>query len=141
MNLPAKALAMWLLLLVVMMLNGALRVLLLQPRFGEEAARQLATLSGIVLVLALSRPFVVWAGRPGSRTLLGVGLAWVALTLAFEFGFGWAAGRSLAEMLADYALWRGRLWPLFLVATLLGPMLWGRSARGAGLRGGSAGAV
>jgi hypothetical protein len=125
-----KALAMWLLLLVVMMGNGTVRVLVLQPRLGEAVARQVATLAAIVLVIALSLPFVRWCGRADAGALLGVGALWVGLTLAFELGFGAAAGKTLAEMLEDYALWRGRLWPLFLVATLLGPWLWRGSVAG-----------
>jgi hypothetical protein len=129
MSLLARAVSMWLLLLVVMMGNGTLRVLVLQPRLGEETARQLATVTGILLVLALSRAFARWSQVRDRRALLRVGLLWLTLTLAFEFGFGYAAGRGLQEMLADYAIWRGRLWPLLLVATLLGPWLMARGVR------------
>ena len=77
------------------------------------------------MVLAASRVFAVWAGHPGPRALWAAGGLWLALTLAFEFGSGIAAGRPVEEMLADYALWRGRLWPLLLLATLVGPRLLG----------------
>lgn len=130
-RLAGQALAMWLLLLAVMMVNGTVRVLVLQPRLGESAARQLATVVGIVLMLALSRLFVRWTGVHDAGALLGVGALWLVLTLAFEFGFGAVRGASLDEMLADYDVLRGRLWPLFLAATLLGPWL-GRGAGGSG---------
>lgn len=128
MQVLGQALAMWLLLLVVMMANGTVRVLVLQPRLGEGAARQVATVVAIFLVLALSRLFVRWTGPHDTAALLGVGALWLVLTLGFEFGFGAVRGSSLEEMLADYDLLAGRLWPLFLVATLLGPWL----GRGAG---------
>jgi hypothetical protein len=126
--LPSAA-AAWLLLLVVMFTNGIVRVTVLQPRLGEEPARRVATLVGVALVLAFSGAYVRWSGPRASRELLLVGALWLALTLAFEFGFGRASGKTWAELLADYDLARGRLWPLVLVATLLGPWAWGRRLR------------
>jgi hypothetical protein len=40
-----------------MMGNGIFRVLVLQPRLGEGVARQLACLTGMAVILALSAPF------------------------------------------------------------------------------------
>jgi len=124
------ALLAWLVLAVVMFANGAFRVLVLQPRLGESLARQVATISGILIVLALTYPLLVW-GRPAAtgRDLLGVGLLWLVLTLVFEFGMGWISGASLDAILADYDLRRGRLWPVALVAILLAPWLWGTALR------------
>ena len=116
----------WLVLLVIMFTNGIVRVGVLQPRLGEEPARRVATLVGIGLVVAFAYAYVRRTpGQTGPERLL-VGVVWLALTLAFEFGLGLAAGRSWGEMLADYDLARGRLWPLVLVATLLAPVAWGR---------------
>lgn len=127
MPLWVKAALMWLVLLVLMMANGALRVLVLEPRLGEHLARQTATLSGIVVVLACTAPFVRALGELPSRQLLGIGVAWLVLTLTFELPFGhYGLGKSWPELLADYDLAAGRLWPLFLLATLLAPWLWGR---------------
>jgi len=40
MTIPAKAALGWLFLFVVMFANGAISVLVLQPQFGEDRARQ-----------------------------------------------------------------------------------------------------
>jgi hypothetical protein len=117
---------MWLVLLAAMLANGTFRVGVLQPRFGEDLARQLACLSGAGIVLALSAPFVRRLRSPRSAQLLGIGALWLALTLAFEFGFGrYVSGLSWKILLADYDLSRGRLWPLLLLTTLLAPWLVG----------------
>jgi hypothetical protein len=120
----------WLLLLVVMFTNGIVRVMVLQPRLGEEPARRVATLVGVGLVLAFSYLYArrVAPARPGE--LLAVGVLWLALTLAFEFGFGRLSGQSWEALLADYDVARGRLWPLVLLATLVGPWLMGRMIQG-----------
>jgi hypothetical protein len=46
------------------------------------------------------------------------------LTVAYEFGIGMAGGQSWAEMLKHYAIWRGELWPLVLLALAATPWLW-----------------
>ena len=125
MGLYRRAAVAWLILLVLMFGNGALRVLVLQPRMGEEVARRVASLLGVVIVMAFARAFVARAGGATSGELLRVGLVWTALTLGFEFVFGhYVSGQSWAALLADYDVRRGRLWPLVLVATAIGPWLW-----------------
>jgi hypothetical protein len=127
----ARSLGMWFVLLAAMMGNGILRVGVLQPRFGEDLARQLACLSGAGIVLALSAPFVRRLRNPSSAQLLSIGALWLVLTLAFEFSFGrYVSGLSWRTLLADYDLSQGRLWPLLLLTTLLAPWLVGHARAG-----------
>jgi hypothetical protein len=126
MTIPAKAALGWLLLFVVMFANGTIRVVALQPQLGEERARQVASLSGMVLVLIVSRLFVRNAQEARSSQLLWVGVAWLAGTMLFEFVFGhFVSGQSWSTLLADYDITRGRLWSLILVSVCLGPWFWG----------------
>ena len=55
------------------------------------------------------------------RLALRIGATWVALTVAFEFGLGRLSGRSREEMLRDYDLREGRVWPLVLLWLGVGP--------------------
>jgi hypothetical protein len=122
----AMAFVTWLVLLVAMVANGLLRVVVLQPRLGEVLARQLATAIGVAIVLIAAGAFVRRRPHAGSAELLGVGVLWLLLTLAFEFLFGhYVAGASWQELLADYDVLEGRLWPIVLLAVLLAPWLWG----------------
>jgi hypothetical protein len=126
-TLVVRATALWLVLLAAMFGNGMLRVTALQPRLGEDRARQVACVTGIAIVLALARFLVPRLGRRTHGELLGAGALWLALTLAFEFGFGRLSGHSWEALFADYDLLRGRLWPLVLAATFAAPWLFGRS--------------
>ena len=55
---------------------------------------------------------------------LRVGLAWLVMTIAFEFGFGhYVAGHSWQRLWADYDLRRGRVWGLFVAWLALVPPL------------------
>jgi hypothetical protein len=53
-----------------MFANGAIRVVALQPQLGEDRARQVASLSGVVLVLIVSRLFVLYAHEARSVAAL-----------------------------------------------------------------------
>jgi hypothetical protein len=116
----------WLALFVVMFANGAARVIVLQPRLGEDRARQLASLTGLSLVLLVGALFVHLAPEATSQELWEVGVAWLACTMAFEFLFGHFVSRmSWSALLADYSILRGRLWSLVLLGVGLGPWFCG----------------
>jgi hypothetical protein len=116
----------WVALAIVMFTNGAVRAVLLQPRLGEHLARQVATGTGVLIVFAFAYAFVHRVVGPASPAdLLKVGVLWLTLTLAFEFGMGLVSGATWGEMLADYDVFAGRLWPLIPASALVAPWLWG----------------
>jgi hypothetical protein len=122
-----RAAVVWLLLLFLAILNVTVRETVLNPQLGPEAGHILSTvlLSGLIVLVAWVA--VPWIGPETSRLAFAVGVLWLGLTLAFEFGAGhWLFRRSWAELLADYNLASGRIWPLVLVATLLAPILAGK---------------
>ncbi len=126
MTIPAKATLAWLLLFVVMFTNGGIRVLVLQPQFGEALARQVASVSGAAFVLLVSWLFVRVSPQAKSAQLWWVGVAWLIATLAFEFLFGrFVSGLSWQALWADYDILHGRLWSLILISVCLGPWFWG----------------
>lgn len=114
--------AVWLLILLLAILNGAFREMVLYAWLGNPASQ---LVSGALLIAAIV--LVAWL-RPSSRgDLWGAGVLWVALTLAFEFGFGLLVqGKALRELLDAYTFEGGNIWPLVLLATLLAPRLAGR---------------
>lgn len=120
----AKAAALWLAILVLAMANGTLREKLLVPSLGSFAA---LVLSGILLsacvflVALLAAP---WYGRLSAAQWLAVGALWLAMTLAFELGFGrFVQHKGWAEILEAYTFKGGNLWPLALGVVLISPWL------------------
>ena len=102
--------------------NGTFRALVTQPLLGETAARQLATVLLLGLLVAyqwwLSRrlPIATW------QQAVAIGAAWTAMTLAFELGFGrFVEHLSWSTMLADYDVTSGRIWALVPLWLLVGP--------------------
>ena len=129
MTLRVKAGVTWLILCVVMFTNGAIRALVLQPRLGEDLARQVASLTGVLFVLLASWFFVRASPQATSRQLLWVGAGWLAATVGFEFILGLVSGLGWRALLAEYNIVRGRLWSLIVLAVFLGPWVWGAVAR------------
>ena len=113
----------WLGVLAMAIANGALRNVVTQPLWGEEAARRVAT---VVLLVAMAL-YVWWFEHrhplPSARLAWQVGVAWTVMTLTFEFGLGLATGLSWSTMLADYDLVAGRIWVLVPLFTAVAPAL------------------
>jgi hypothetical protein len=119
-----KAIALWLAILFLAVLNGTLREKALVPAIGSFAAFIASgiALSGCVFLVAfIAAP---WYGRLSSSQWLIVGAFWLLLTVAFEFGFGrLVLHKPWAELLEAYTFEGGNIWPLVLGATLVSPWL------------------
>jgi hypothetical protein len=114
----------WLPMVVIAVFNGILREKTYGKYLSESLAHQLSTLTGI---LFLGTYIWIVAHLWGFESLTQawiVGGLWLGLTIAFEFLFGhFVARHSWSELLADYNLRAGRLWPLVLVWVAIAPAL------------------
>ena len=122
-GLAARALALWVGILVLAVLNGLLRERVLVPALGAVPGQVLSGLLLCALILAATFLCLPWLGERDGGLLLGVGLGWLVLTLVFEFGFGLLRGKPLAELLQAYTFTDGNLWPVVLVVTVFAPWL------------------
>ena len=120
----------WGVLMLAAVLNGTLRVALLNPRLGEAAGHIVSSLMLSFLILLLGWVLVPWVGPRSPGDALVLGALWLLLTLAFEFGFGhFVARKAWHELLADYDVAAGRIWVLVLLTTFLAPLIVARVRR------------
>lgn len=118
----------WALLVPFMIANGVFRELVLVTAFGDRFANVLSAAMGIAIVLLVTRLFLRRAAEMSVRSLARISIVWLGLTVAFEFLFGhYVDGLTWSELAANYAFWRGRLWPLVLASLAAAPFLWGRT--------------
>lgn len=119
-----RAVAAWILMIPVAILNGGLRETLLVPVVGELRAHQLSVLTGSLACFAVIYALLHReAHRYSDRWLLGLGGVWVAATMVFEFGFGhWVMDNSWSRLLADYNVFAGRLWVVVLAVIGIAPL-------------------
>ncbi|MBT0963311.1 hypothetical protein [Denitromonas iodatirespirans] len=126
MNLMRAGLA-WLPMVVIAIANGTAREAWLLAPLGEARAQQLSTLSALALF-----GVYIWCVLPRLRPAstgqaARIGALWLALTLAFEFVFGhYVAGHRWADLLANYDITHGRLWPLIPLWVAIAPPLFHR---------------
>ena len=123
-----RALVVWLLLLLVAVLNGAVRETFITPRVGDQAGRALSSLMLACLIILIGQLTAAWLAIEHNRNAWETGLIWLALTLAFEFFAGhFVFGTPWKAIVAEYDVMQGRIWIVVLIATLLSPVLGYRS--------------
>jgi hypothetical protein len=97
-----KALVIWFLFMVGAIANGTLRQFVINPTIGEAWGHVLSTALLCMIILAITWASIQWVGPVDAGQAWTIGAAWLAMTLAFEFGMGhYISLISWAEMLAD----------------------------------------
>jgi len=125
-----RALAVWLGILLLANLNGAVREFWLIPAMGQTAGRAVSTVALSVLVFLITWLTVGWIRPASTGDALLIGVVWLLLTLAFEFLVGhYVFHKPWTELTEDYNVARGRIWPLVLVVVLFAPLWTARLRR------------
>jgi hypothetical protein len=118
---PARAFLAWLLLAAVAFLNGALRVFAYPRSLGDFAAAQVsAVVAAVAFGVAIWFVLRRWPIPSASRAW-ATGAFWAALTVAFELVLVRGGGGGWSDVVDQYALWRGSLWPLLVLWVLAAP--------------------
>ncbi len=125
-----RALEVWLLISVAETLHGLVRISILQPVVGDFRARQIAVLTGSLIILVIAVLFRDWIPVTSRAAGAVVGAFWVTITVAFEVVIGrLVMDLPWARILEDYNLVEGGLMPLGLMVMFLAPLvaLWFRN--------------
>lgn len=117
----------WFALVIMAIINGALREVFYKPLVGDLTAHQISTITGILLfaliIWGMSR---VWP-IPTAREAWTVGFIWLAMTVCFEFLFGhYVMGHPWTKLLHDYNVLQGRAWVAVLLWTVVAPYVFYR---------------
>lgn len=121
-----KALAVWLLILLLAVTNGVLRESVFLPAFGLPAEMLVSGLVLCALILIVTYLALPWLAVHKRKQQWALGMFWLVLTLCFEFSFAALQGKTLPDVLAAYTFTDGNLWPLVLIVTALAPWLMSR---------------
>jgi predicted outer membrane lipoprotein len=102
--------------------NGVLRELAYKNHVGERNANRISAVTLMALLAcyfnALERHWPI----PTNRQAGEIGGLWVALTVIFEFSFGHYVDRkSWSNLVDNYDVTEGHLWPLVLLWIGVGP--------------------
>jgi hypothetical protein len=125
-----RGLAVWLGILLLANLNGAVREVWLIPAMGQIPGRALSTGVLSALVFLITWLTVGWIRPVSTGDAMLIGVVWLLLTLGFEFLVGhYVFRKPWTELTEDYNVARGRIWPLVLVVVLFAP-LWTARIKG-----------
>ena len=122
-----SALGMWFIFVIAAILNGAFRIAFIIPRVGEHAGHVISTFIFMGVILAGTYLFLGYLDAGLARNdLLLIGGFWLVMTILFEFVFGhYVMGHPWETLLADYNIFKGRVWVLVLITTFLAPWIVG----------------
>jgi hypothetical protein len=119
-----KTTTIWASFIPIAIANGAFREKCLVPFLGQRLALPLSGISGSILFILLTYFTLPWLGPLMPRHYRLIGLAWLAMTVLFEFLFGrLMAHKSWGELLQAYDLTTGNLWLLVLLVIVVSPYL------------------
>lgn len=119
-----RAFLVWLFIIIAESIHGTIRQLFLAPLVGDFPARRIAVFTGMVLIFAITYFSIGWINTPTNKSLLGIGLMWVVLTVLFEFGLGvFVFNYSRERMFEDYNILRGGLMGFGLLFMFFAPFL------------------
>jgi hypothetical protein len=119
-----KSLGIWFLLTISAIIVATFRVEVLLPPFGEQTAHQLGTILFLIVQFVIIFFFIKKMKVKETKTLLGIGLFWLVITIIFEFIFGhYVMGHPWQKLFADYNLLNGRLWILVLINNIAAPLI------------------
>lgn len=124
-----QATGVWFVLVVLAIINGALRNSVYGPVVGNElTAHQISTVTAIVLFLIMMYIFLKWTSAEYTgKDLLVIGGMWLGMTVFFEFIFGhYVMGNPWSRLFHDYNVFEGRVWSLVLLTVLVGPYVVGK---------------
>lgn len=114
--------AFWFGLVVLAILNGAVRQKGYNRFMTELSAHQLSTLIFVILIGVFTCFITGGVKLQSSNEALLIGGIWLFMTIIFEFIFGhYIIGHSWSRLFHDYNVLKGRIWSIVLIWTLLAP--------------------
>ncbi|WP_438969720.1 hypothetical protein [Methylophaga sp.] len=118
-----KVFLVWLVILFMAMVNGALREAFFIPVIGVFSAYLLSGFLLIICILLVAYFTLPWIGRKSVASYVSMGLGWLFMTLVFEFSLGLGQGLSWSQLVEAYLFRDGNIWSLVLLATALAPYM------------------
>jgi hypothetical protein len=111
------AVRVWLMEILISGFNYfVLMNLVYKPIWGGLAAHQIGMSTRIVYIFILAYFLLRTVKRYQTRDLVHVGIMWLGLTLAFEWGGSFILRRPVEEVLIGWNISKGYMWPYVLGA-------------------------
>jgi hypothetical protein len=111
-------------MVVLGMANGFFRGLILNNIFDETSARQLSSITLIILLIVYVYFIYPLLKIRSAKQALVAGILWAFLTFIFETLLGYfVSGLSIVQMMSEYNIFKGKLWVLVLFTLSVLPVI------------------
>jgi hypothetical protein len=119
-----KAALIWLLIVIMAIVNAAIREKLLAPIISSRIALPVSGMLLSVFVFLIAFLSIPFFSSTEGKSYIFIGVAWLVLTLLFEFLFGhFFVGKPWHEILQVFNIRKGDLFIVALLVTLIAPWL------------------
>jgi hypothetical protein len=117
----------WFPIVILAFANATVRETVYKRYVSELAAHQVSTLTMCVLVGLYVWTLSRYLKLQSSGQAIGVGLMWLMMTVLFETVLGrYVLRNPWSQVLQDYNVLEGRVWPLALLWVTLSPYVFYR---------------
>jgi hypothetical protein len=128
--LALRAFAVWLLIAAAEVVHGILRMQLLRPLLGDLRARQVAIVTGSLIILAIASLARRFLRDTTTGQQIAVGAFWAVLMAGFDILLGrYYIGYSWSRVMQDFDPARGGFMALGLAVMVLAPWIVGPRAK------------
>lgn len=117
----AKAFLIWLLMLPMGIINGAVRVIVTEPLLGSAIALPLSGIIFSVLLFFTAFLLIPKIGKCSMTEYIIIGAAWFILTNAAEVAITVIEGNPASGVLMQFDVTTGNLWLLVVTVCLVSP--------------------
>ena len=118
-----KSILIWSLMIPLAILNGALRVGLIEPIIGEIYANPISCVILCLLIFIVSFIFIPKLGNGIKVVYIKIGILWVLLTIIFETILGLFMGNTINEVIMAYNIATGNFWLIVVIFIGFAPLL------------------
>lgn len=118
-----KSILIWLSIIPLAILNGALREAVLNTWLGEKIAQPISGILLCAMVFIITLIFIPRIGKGTSKTYWKIGALWVGMTVVFEATFVLLLGGNFQQIIAMYDITTGNLWLLVVIFIGIAPWL------------------
>jgi multidrug transporter EmrE-like cation transporter len=111
--------------MIIAIINAILREGIFTSFLNELRAHQLSTLTLMILFFIGTYLILHYSEiQLSDQQALIMGCIWVTMTILFEFVAGhYLFGNSWDKLIADYNIFKGRIWILIPITTLVSPYI------------------
>ena len=115
----------WFLFMILAIINAILREGLFTSFLPELRAHQLSTITLMILFFIGTYLILRYSEiQLSDQQAIIMGCIWIIMTILFEFVAGhYLFGNSWDKLIADYNIFKGRIWIFIPITTLISPYL------------------